>query len=190
MPLDVKAGTKNDGCGCVSGGGRKLVLLIFAFTTSQSKIGQVGFHVLHRQAGNTSLEFESPGGWVGKIRSIGTSDRIFMACHTLCDCMSFEATTSMEILRIRKCCRRKQLCRTLTKRKVVLLLPTTKVLSRMLDWQLRWEARNPMVGRRDDPRTDLVTYCCKVDTCAYVPLRSGTSCIRKALRAENEEMSH
>jgi hypothetical protein len=30
----------------------------------------------------------------------------------------------------------------------------------------RWEARYPMVGRQDDPRTDLVAYCCIVGTCA------------------------
>jgi hypothetical protein len=29
-----------------------------------------------------------------------------------------------------------------------------------------------MVGRREDPRTDLVVYCCMVDTFSYVPLRS------------------
>jgi hypothetical protein len=34
-PLDVKAGTKNDGCGCVSGVGRKLDLLMISFATSQ-----------------------------------------------------------------------------------------------------------------------------------------------------------
>jgi hypothetical protein len=34
-PLDIKAGTNNDGCGSVSGGGRKLVLLMIALTTFQ-----------------------------------------------------------------------------------------------------------------------------------------------------------
>jgi hypothetical protein len=73
-----------------------------------------------------------------------------MPCHTLCDCRSFEATTRMENLHIRKCCHWKQLCITVTKHKAVLLLPEaprtrhTRVSAQTLFLAL--EMPRPIVG--------------------------------------------
>jgi hypothetical protein len=100
-------------------------------------------------------------------------DLYALSYHTLCNRRSFETTTRMEILCIRKCCRSKQLCMTVTKHtKIVLLLLTTNVLSKRLNRQLHWEARNPMVGRREGFKESSCLLLHPVDTCAYVPLRS------------------